>query len=78
MFEYRLRFKTEDEAKGVLFRSDGSAKYQNLDIVGDAFKTVDSVSTKINGWHVNVYSDKKLPELEQYAVDVKSPIRVRA
>lgn len=83
MLTYHLKFDSEEQASVVLFNEDVPV-YPNTDVIGEIVKIVDDsdpeeiVTETLPGWHVNVYSDKELPELEQYKINVKKPIRVIA
>jgi hypothetical protein len=61
--------------------------YDNIDVIGTIYKPTGTMLTNeegmeypemeaIEGYHVNIRNYTEAPELEQYAVDVKTPSRI--
>jgi hypothetical protein len=61
--------------------------YDNIDVIGTIYKPTGTMLTNeegmeypemeaIEGWHINIRHSSSAPELDQYAVDVKTPSRI--
>lgn len=85
--DYYLKFDSAEQAQQVLF-VDATPKYAAVDLIGTIYKpTSTMIETEfgpqpemqaIQGYHANVRHVDAAPELDIYAVQPSSPIRVWA
>lgn len=73
MTDLYLKFLDAATAQAALYDGE-TQKYRNIDVVGLIVKD----DVLLSGWHVNVRlaDDEDGTALEQYAVDVATPVRV--
>lgn len=86
MIDYHLKFA--DEAAAAVLYDGERFKYPNTDVIGVIYKPtgvmLDTAEGPVpemaptDGWHVNVRCSEEQPELDAYAVQVKTPVRVWA
>lgn len=85
--DYTLKFDDEAAANAVLY-DDEQPRYTAIDQIGVIYKPTGKMLTTdegeveemapIEGWHINVRHAGAAPELDAYAVEVKTPVRVWA
>lgn len=86
--DYTLKFTDADEATAVLFDGE-QPRYAAIDVIGVIYKPTGKMlavkgeepvqeMAPLEGWHVNVRHAGVAPELDAYAVEVKTPVRVWA
>ena len=72
-----LKFPSQKDAEAALEEAFPNGD-PGLDLIGEAWRTVDEVAEKRDGWFANWIGEELPKNLEAYAVTPETPFRVFA